>query len=130
MTGGDRWRRLGIALAVGSAYDLAFGVLILAWTQPAAALLGLSVPADPVYLHLNGLLLLLLAGLYGAAAIDPARYRVVAPIAGAGRVLGFVFFLRVFSLGHERAFLWLGVSDLILGLATLLLWSRADSLSD
>lgn len=130
MTDVNRWRRVGIALAVGSAYDLGFGVLILAWTRPAASLLGLSVPADPIYLHLNGVLLLLLAGLYGAAATDPARYRAVAPIAGGGRLLGFVFMLRVFSLGNERAFLWLGVSDLLLGLLTLLLWWRADALSD
>lgn len=130
MTGGDRWRRLAVALAVGSVYDLGFGVLILAWTRPAASLLGLSVPADPVYLHLNGILLLLLAGLYAAAAADPARYRAVAPIAGAGRLLGFVFFLRVWSLGHEPAFIWLGLSDGVLGVTTLALWWRADVVSD
>jgi hypothetical protein len=125
----DRRRAVGIALAVGSAYDLAFGVAILAFTRPSAALLGLTVPADPVYLHLNGILLLLLAAVYGVAAREPERYRAIAPIAGGGRLLGFAFLTWVWAHGHPPAFLALGLGDLGVGVATLVAWRRATVLS-
>ena len=41
----------------------------------------LDVPADPVYLDLNGVFLLILAGVYATAARQPERYRAIAPIA-------------------------------------------------
>jgi len=130
MTSAGRWKTVGIALGIGSAYDLGFGVAILGFTAPAARVLKLAVPADPIYLGLNGLLLILLAGLYAAAAREPERYRAVAPIAGLGRVLGFVFFALAFASGRPAAFLGLGLADLALGLATLGAWRRASLLSD
>ena len=130
MHAASRWRTVGIALAIGAAYDLAFAVMILAFTRKAAALMGLSVPADPVYLHLNGIFLLLLAGLYAAAAREPARYRAVAAIAGAGRLLGGAYFVWSWAGGQPRAFLGLGLGDLALGAATLVAWRRASVVSD
>lgn len=130
MRGEDRWRTVGIVLAAGAAYDFAFGVVILAFPRPAAGLMGLTIPADPVYFYLNGILLLLLSGLYAAAARAPERYRAVAPIAGVGRVAGGCFFAWMWAGGHPAAFLGLGLADLAFGLATLGAWRRASVLSD
>ena len=117
-------------LAFGAVYDLLFGVAILAFTRPLASFLRLPVPADPVYLKLNAVLLLILAAVYAIAAREPERYRAIAPIAGLGRALGFLFFLRVFAGGRPTAFLALGIADLVIGIATLLAWRRAVVLSD
>ena len=123
-------RRLGYALAFGAAYDAAFALAILLATKPAAALLGLSVPADPVFLYLNGVLLLLLAGIYAVAARAPARYRAIAPISAMGRGMGFALFVWAWAGGHPATFLGLGLADLVIGLVTVVLWRRAVALSD
>jgi hypothetical protein len=125
-----RWRTVGIALAAGAAYDFVFGAAILGFTRPAASLLGLEVPEDPVYLYLNGVFLLLLAGLYAAAAREPERYRAVAPLSAVGRALGFLLFLWAWKGGRPTVFLVLGIADLALAAATILAWRRAASLSD
>ena len=125
-----RWRTVGIALACGAAYDFVFGAAILGFTQPAASILGLQVPEDPVYLYLNGVFLMLLAGLYAAAAREPERYRAVAPLSAAGRTLGFLLFLWAWKGGRPPIFFALGMADLALAAATLVAWRRAASLSD
>jgi hypothetical protein len=125
-----RWRTVGAVLAFGAAYDVVFGLGILALTRPLASLLGLTVPADPVYVHLNGVLLLVLGGIYAAAAHEPERYRLIAPISALGRGLGFLFFLWAWTEGRPPAFLALGVADLVLAAATLYTWRRAAALSD
>ena len=130
MTPGEGWRKVGIVLAFGSAYDLAFGVAILAFTRPAAGLLGLEVPADPVHLYLNGVFLLILGTLYAAASRAPDRYRLVPPIAAAGRALGFVLFVWAWRAGRPDTFLALGLADLAIGIATFAAWRRATRLSD
>lgn len=130
MTASGTWRTVGIVLAAGSIYDLVFSVAILGFTRSAATILGLAVPEDPVYLHLNGVLLLLLAGLYAAAARAPERYQAVAPISAGGRALGFVFFAWAASGGRPAVFLALGLADLAIGIMTILAWRRAVRLSD
>ena len=130
MTQGGRWRTVGIVLALGSGYDLVFGVAILGFTRAAAAILGLEVPSDPVYLYLNGVFLLVLAGLYAAAAREPERYRAIAPISAGGRTLGFVLFVWAWVDGRPATFLALGLADLALAAATLVAWRRAVQLSD
>ena len=130
MTRSERWRTVGIVLAFGAAFDLVFGVAILGFTRPAASILGLQVPGDPVYLYLNGVFLLMLAGLYAAAAREPERYRAIAPISAGGRALGFLLFLWAWAGGRPLVFLALGLADLVLGVATLVAWRRAASLSD
>jgi hypothetical protein len=130
MAKSERWRRVGVVLAVGAAYDLIFGVAILGFMRPAAALLGLPIPDDPVYLYLNGVFLLLLAGVYAAAAREPERYRAVAPISAGGRVVGFGLFLWAWAEGRPSSFLGLGLADLGLAMATLAAWRRAVALSD
>jgi len=124
------WRPVGRALAVGAAYDGVFALAILLATRPAAALLRVPLPADPVFLYLNGVFLLILAGSYGAASRDPERYGAVAPVSAAGRVAGFALFLWAWSGGRAPTFLALGCADLAIGLVTFALWRRAMALSD
>ncbi len=130
MTDGGRWRAVGIVLAIGSGFDLVFAVAILGFTDAAASMLGLQVPADPIYLYLNGVLLLVLAGIYAAAAFQPERYRSIAPVAAGGRTLGFLFFAWAWAGGRPVTFLALGAADLVLAVATFLAWRRAARLSD
>jgi hypothetical protein len=126
----ERWRTAGIVLAVGAAYDLVFGVVILGFSRPAASILGLPIPDDPVYLYLNGVFLLLLGSLYAAAARQPEQYRAVAPISAGGRMLGFILFLWAWMEGRPVSFLVLGLGDLGLAVATFAAWRRAVALSD
>lgn len=125
-----RWRAVGIVLAVGAVYDLVFGVAILGLTRPAASILGLPVPDDPVYLYLNGVFLVLLGGVYAAAAREPERYRAVAPLAAGGRTVGFLLFVWAWVGGRPSVFLALGLADLGVAVATMVAWRRAVALSD
>ena len=116
-------------MACGAAYDLAFAVAILAFPAPAAALLGLELPADPVYLRLNGVFLILLAALYTLPAFAPRRYSGVVAVAVAGRALGFMFFPATWRAGAPPVFLYLGLGDLLFAAVHgALLW-RAGGLS-
>ena len=97
MNDSARWTPLARALAFGAAFDGLFAVAILALTRPAAALLRIELPADPIYLYLCGVLLFILAGVYAAAARDPGRYAAVVPVSAAGRGAGTTGVLRVRS---------------------------------
>jgi hypothetical protein len=130
MTHEGGWRMVGIVLALGAGYDLVFGLAILGFTRPAAAILGLRVPDDPVYLYLNGVFLLVLAGIYTVAARAPERYRAIAPISAGGRTLGFLLFAWAWAHGRPATFLALGLADLALAAVTLVAWRRAVRLSD
>ena len=125
MTMSRGWRPVAAALAFGAAYDLFFGVAILTIPRLLASWLHLEVPADPVYLYLNGVFLLLLAGIYAAAARQPDRYQAIAPIAAGGRLIGCGFFFWAWAGGRPMAFLGVGIGDLAIGLATFLAWRRS-----
>lgn len=118
-------RRLGLMLAIGAVYDLVFAVAILVLARPAAAILGLPLPDDRVYLQLNGIFLLILGAIYLAASRDPGRYSAVAPISAAGRVLGFLLFAWAWRGGGPSTFLALGLADLAIAVATTAAWRRA-----
>ena len=120
---------LSRALWVGAAFDAVFAVAILVAPAPAASLLRIDLPPDPVYLRLAAILLLILAGIYAAAARTPARYVAVAPVSAAGRGAGCLLLLHAWSAGHPRAFLVLGLADLALGLVTFVTWWRERGLS-
>jgi len=130
MTPGGRWRTVGILLAAGSIYDLVFGVAILGFTRPAASILGLEIPADPVYLYLNGVFLVVLGAVYAAAARAPDRYPLIPPISAGGRILGFLLFAWAWAGGRPTTFFALGLADLAIAIATLVAWGRAVRLSD
>ena len=130
MTPVGRWRTVGIVLAIGSGFDLVFAAAILGFTGIAASMLGLEVPKDPVYLYLNGVLLLVLGGIYGVAAREPERYSSIAPVSAGGRSVGFLFFAWAWAGGRPATFLALGAADLVLAVVTLVAWRRAVRLSD
>jgi hypothetical protein len=120
-----RW--VARSMAAGAAWDALFGIAILFFDAATARLLGLALPEDPVYLHLVGVLLLLLAALYLLPAANPERYRGVVVVAAGGRLAGFAFLTWV---GLERpdglAFLLAGAVDLILGVLHGALLVRAQ----
>ena len=99
-------------MRAGAAYDLLFGVAILFASGPAAEVLGLGLPADPVYLRLNGVFLLLLAGLYLLPGIAPQRYQGVVAVGAVGRLLGFFYLGWVWLAGQPPVFLALALGDL------------------
>lgn len=129
MAPNDPWRAVGRAMAFGSAFDFVFAVAILGFTRPAARLLGLAVPDDPVYLGLCGVLLTILAGLYALAAIEPRRYSGIAPVSAGGRLLGSLLFAWAWRGGRPPVFLALSIADLAIALVTVVAWSRARGTS-
>jgi hypothetical protein len=125
MAKSDPWRSLGVSMAFGAAYDAVFGMAIVLFLEPAAALLRLDVPADRFYVRLNGLFLLMLAAVYAAAAREPARYRVVVWTAIVGRAAGFAYFVGAGLSSGVPTFVALGVADLGFALVHLALMRRA-----
>ena len=123
--GSRAWRAVGISMAAGAAYDGAFAVAILAFPDLSAEWMGLALPADPVYLNLNGIFLLLLGGIYLVAARDPEGHRGVVAVAAAGRLAGALFFAKAFADGRPAAFLWLAAGDLAFAVAHAVLLLRA-----
>ncbi len=117
-------------MGVGAVYDLLFALAILFWTRPAAALLDLELPEDPVYLRFNGVFLILLAGLYMLPAISPARYQGVVAVASIGRLLGFVYLGMVWRSGGAQAFGGLALADLAFGIIHGILLVRARARDD
>lgn len=108
------WRGLALSMALGAAYDLAFGVLILFFPARGADWFGLQLPADLVYLRLNGVFLLMLAALYMLPALDPRRYAGVVVVAVAGRFVGFLYLGGAWLAGRPAVFLLLALGDLFL----------------
>lgn len=106
------WRGLAQSMALGAAYDLAFGILILLFPGRGADWFGLELPADLVYLRLNGVFLLMLAALYVLPALEPRRYVGVVVVAVAGRFLGFLYLAGAWLGGRPAAFLALALGDL------------------
>jgi hypothetical protein len=123
------WRTLGRVFAAGGAFDLTFGIAILAFARPAAGLLGVPLPAERLYLDLFGVLLLVLGGVYLLAARSPEPYRAVAPVAAAGRMLGCIVLVRAGLEPDRSVFVALGLTDLAIGLLTFAAWRRAIALS-
>jgi hypothetical protein len=112
-------------MAFGSFYDLVFGLSILFAPSTSSALLRIPLPGDMFYLHLNGVFLLLLAALYALPAVRPERFHPIAPIAAAGRVVGFAVFTLAWRGGRPLTFLVLACADLAIGLVTAAAWAKA-----
>ena len=119
------WRRLGVSFAVGALWDAAWGLAILLAARPAAEVMGLALPPDPTYLRLNGIFLLMLAGVYALAARDAQRYAGVVPIAIVGRAAGFLAMTVAWAQGAGGVFLWLAYADLLLAAIQGWLWLDA-----
>jgi len=111
-TAATLWSFTARSMAVGAAYDAAFGIVILFFADLGSALLGIPLPADRLYFRFIGVFALLLAGLYVLPAREPRRYQGVVGVAAAGRLLGFVYMAWVWSRGAPDAFLALACADL------------------
>jgi hypothetical protein len=118
-------------MALAAVYDLVFAIAILFLTGPAARLLRLSLPDDPVYLRFNGVFLLMLAGMYALAASQPRRYRGIVSVAVIGRFAGFVYLAGVWFAGAPATFLGLALADLMFSVwhAAALIHARSKALS-
>jgi hypothetical protein len=99
-------------MAVGAAYDAAFGIAILFFAEAAGDLLRIPVPGDRLYFRFIGVLVLLLAGLYVLPARDPRRYQGVVGVAAAGRFLGFAYMAWAWTRGAPDTYLALAYLDL------------------
>jgi hypothetical protein len=120
------WRRLGLSFLAGAVVDAAFGFAILAAAESLAPLMRLTLPVPRVYLDLNGLLLLALAGVYVLVWRQPRR---LAPVAAAATLLRFggaALFASGVALGRaEPTFLFLAALDGGLAVVHLALLRRA-----
>jgi hypothetical protein len=124
-----RFRLLGLlrgSLAAGAVYDLAFAVLMVAAPQIPARILNLPLPPLPegrFYLWIMATLLLMLAGLYLAAAHDPRRYSAIIAVAIGGRALGAAAFAAAALTGSGLGGLIpLAVADLAFGILYAASW--------
>ncbi len=122
-----RWRLVGISMALAMVYDFVFAIAILFFTVPAARLLRLALPDDLVYMRFNGVFLLMLAGMYALAAMNPRRYRGIVSVAVIGRLAGFVYLCGVWYGGGAATFLGLALADLFFSVLHAVLLLRARS---
>jgi hypothetical protein len=123
----DRWTGVRVSMATGALYDFLFAVAILLLPVKAAGLLDLQLPDNPVYLNLNGIFLMILAGVYVLPVLEPHRYRGVVYVAVAGRFLGFLYLGSVWWAGAPESFLFLALGDLTFALLHAVLLWRAVS---
>lgn len=112
-------------MGAGALYDFIFAVAILFFSGPAARLMGLEPPTELIFFRMNGILLILLAGIYSLATLAPERYQAVVRVAAAGRFLGFLYLGGVYATGNPVAFFWLALGDLFFCILHVLLLRSA-----
>jgi membrane associated rhomboid family serine protease len=124
-----RFRLLGLlraSLVAGAVYDVAFAALMVAAPQVPARMFNLPLPPLPqgaFYLWILATLLLMLAGLYLAAAYDPRRYSAIIAVAIAGRALGALVFAFAALRGPDLGgLLPLAAGDLVFSLVHAAAW--------
>lgn len=125
-------RALAASLVVGAVFDLVFALGILYTPELAARLLRLPLPREMIYLRLTAILLVILAMFYLVSASALERVPALAAVAAAGRLLGCLFFVRVWMGGAPFAFLTFAVADALLAGAHggFLLWGTARAGKD
>ncbi len=99
---------------------------MVAAPQVPARMFNLPLPPLPqgaFYLWILATLLLMLAGLYLAAAYDPRRYSAIIAVAIAGRALGALVFAFAALRGPDLGgLLPLAAADLVFGLVHAAAW--------
>lgn len=110
---------LRASLVAGAVYDLGFALLMVAAPGVPARMFHLPLPPLPegaFYLWILATLLVMLAGLYLAAANDPRRYSAIIAVAIAGRLLGALAFAAAALRGPDLGGLWpLAAADFAFG---------------
>lgn len=109
-------RALRISLAVGIAVDLLGAVGMRLMPGEIAGMLGVPAPIDnDFWPRYSAVFLVVVPIFYLIAALNPARYLANAAGAVAARLLGFIFYLTMFSRDDTRkAFLFLAIMNLAL----------------
>jgi len=103
---------LQYSLLFGAIYDWFFGLFILFLPSVLAKIIRLDMPAEEVYLRLNGLLFLIIGAFYFLYWLDKKSYSAVVPIAIGARTSGFLFFLVAWAVfEYPFTFLLLGIGD-------------------
>lgn len=99
-------------MILGALYDLLFGLLILLIPAVLAKIINLAMPAQEVYLRLNGLFLIIIGLFYALFWLDDKRFREIVFLAIAARISGFIFFISAWAFfKHPFTFLLLGAGD-------------------
>jgi hypothetical protein len=121
------WRFLKASLLVGAGFDALFALAILYSPDALGGLLGLQLPAYAVFLDLSAVFLLILALFHAVSAIAVEKAPILASAAAAGRLLGFFFFLSLWSAGHPGVYLGFALASALLAAAHggFLVWSLA-----
>jgi hypothetical protein len=112
-------------LFAGAIFDAAFALPMLAIPGPAAALLGIDLPADMTWFRLAAVLLLIVAGAYVAASRAGGRAaHEVAIVAALGRILGCIVLVGAGLDARVPALTAAGVADGALGIVHFALAGR------
>jgi hypothetical protein len=87
------WFRRVMWLGIGVNVSLALPTLL--WPGRMLAVFDLPIPSEIMWTRFAALLLILLSLFYVPAAFDPFRYRVIAILAVASRLVGVLFFFLI-----------------------------------
>lgn len=116
-------RLLRAVLVLGALYDLGFSLLMLWAPGIPSRWLEVPLPAEPFWLELTAIFLLMLGFLYAAAAREPRRYSAVILVAIGGRLLGALVLGGAAWSRPELGGLWtVAALDLVLAVATAWFW--------
>jgi hypothetical protein len=115
VTTGTFLKIVRVTMLMGAVYDLAFALPILVAPERLAALLGLPMPEQEIYLRFSSVFLAGLAVFYLMPVLHPGRYLGNVVAAWVVRTLGAVFLATAVLQYHQpRPFLLLGAGDLLL----------------
>ena len=118
---------LGITMLVGALFDWATATLALFWPGQVAALLGMSIPGDPMIFRLCGLLLAIPALFYIMAFIDTKRNVAIVAATIVGRAgLGVFFVVHELFLAAPRSWLVIGLINLGFAVVHLIFFKMSD----
>lgn len=99
-------------MLLGAIYDLFFGLFILFLPVVLAKIIKLNMPAEQVYLRLDGLFLVIIGAFYYLFWMDSVRFKEVVFLAIAARISGFLFFVSAWLFfAYPVTFLLLGIGD-------------------
>lgn len=115
---------LRLSLVLGALWDVAFALLLSFAPEASARVFELPLPPLPegaFYLWVLGVLLLMLAALYGIAARDPRRYSGILAVAIGGRVLGGLVLLLA-AMSGVRGLYPMAAADLAFGFSHAAFW--------
>jgi uncharacterized protein YjeT (DUF2065 family) len=113
---------LQTSMILGAAYDWFFGLFILLLPSFLARIIQLDMPAQEVYLRMDGLFLVIIGVFYALYWSDDRRFREIVFIAITARFTGFLFFFSAWAFfAHPFTFLLLGIGDGFWGVLHLFL---------